>query len=364
MIQRKIDQLGEDDRRLLVAASVQGYEFDSAVVARVLERDAAEVEDRLDELDRVHALVRTVREQEFPDRTLTLRYRFVHVLYQNALYASLRPTRRASLSAAVAQALQGYYGEKSGDVAAELALLLEAARDFSRAADYFLVAAQNAVRVFANQEAVVLACRGVELLASLPDTPERARKELALQITLGPALFSTRDWTAPDIEAVYTRAHVLCRELGESPALFPALWGICLFRIVRGEIQTGLNLAEQLLDLAQARRTRASFCRRTTRWDGPMPSSEIGRPQRHTWSRRSPAMTAVSTARMPFSMAAMTRACPPWAMRPTHFGCSAIPSRPCRGAGRPWCWPASWVIPPAWATRSIWSQSSINTAGM
>ena len=144
MIQRKIGQLGEDDRRLLVAASVQGYEFDSAVVARVLERDAAEVEDRLDELDRVHALVRMVREQEFPDRTLTLRYRFVHVLYQNALYASLGPTRRASLSAAVAQALQGFYGEKSGDVAAELALLLEAARDFSRAADYFLVAAQNA----------------------------------------------------------------------------------------------------------------------------------------------------------------------------------------------------------------------------
>ena len=141
MIQRKIDQLGEDDRRLLVAASVQGYEFDSAVVARVLERDAAEVEERLDELDRVHALVRMVREQEFPDRTLTLRYRFVHVLYQNALYASLRPTRRASLSAAAAQALLGYYGEKSVDVAAELALLLEAARDFARAADYFLVAA-------------------------------------------------------------------------------------------------------------------------------------------------------------------------------------------------------------------------------
>ena len=36
--------------------------------------------------------------------------------------------------------------------------------------------------------------------------PRARRKELALQITLGPALFSTRDWTAPDIEAVYTRA--------------------------------------------------------------------------------------------------------------------------------------------------------------
>ncbi|HKB39086.1 MAG TPA: hypothetical protein VKD72_21790, partial [Gemmataceae bacterium] len=251
MIQRKIDQLGDDDRRLLVAASVQGYEFDSAVVARVLQRDAAEVEDRLDELDRVHAFVRMVREQEFPDRTLTLRYRFVHVLYQNALYGSLGPTRRAALSAAVAQALLECYGEKSESVAGELALLLEAARDFSRAADYFLMAARNAARVFANHEVVVLARRGLELLASLPDTPERARKELGLQITLGPALFVTQEWAAPDVEAAYTRAHDLCRELGESPDLFPALWGLCLFRIARGEMRTAMSLADELLGLAQ-----------------------------------------------------------------------------------------------------------------
>ncbi|HEX5102836.1 MAG TPA: AAA family ATPase, partial [Pirellulaceae bacterium] len=257
MIQRKIDQLDDDDRRLLVAAGVQGYEFDSAIVARVVQRDAADVEDRLDELDRVHAFVRLVREQEFPDRTLTLRYRFVHVLYQNTLEATLLPTRRASLSAAVSQALLSHYGEKSGEVAAELALLLEAARDFSHAADYFLAAAQNATRVFANQEAVVLARRGIEVLASLPDSPERARQELALQITLGPALFATRDWTAPDVEAAYTRAHTLCRLLGESPDQFPALWGLFLFHIARGQIQTSLGLGDQLLSLAEHARDPA-----------------------------------------------------------------------------------------------------------
>src|SRR5262249_45712153 len=40
MIQRKIDQLSESDRRLLSAASVQGAQFDAAVVARVLGREA------------------------------------------------------------------------------------------------------------------------------------------------------------------------------------------------------------------------------------------------------------------------------------------------------------------------------------
>jgi hypothetical protein len=176
MIERKIAQLGEEDRRVLVAASVQGSEFEAAVVARALALDAANVEEQLERLEHVHAFLRLVGEHEFPDRTLTLRYHFVHVLYQNALYASLRPTRRASLSAAVAQALVGYYGEKSTVVAGKLALLWEAAREFARAAACFLQAAQNAARLFADQEAVVLARRGLKLLEALPDSAERAAR--------------------------------------------------------------------------------------------------------------------------------------------------------------------------------------------
>jgi predicted ATPase len=251
MIERKIAQLGEDDRRLLVAGSVQGSEFEAGVVARALALDAADVEDQLERLERVHAFVRLVGEYEFPDRTLTLRYRFVHVLYQNALYGSLRPTRRASLSAAVAQALVGYYGEKVTDIAGELALLWEAAREFARAAYCFLQAAQNAARLFANQEAVVLARRGLEMLEALPDSPERAGQELALQIALGPPLIATVGWTAPEVERAYTRAQELCREVGETPQLFSALWGLWFFYMTSSQTQTARELGEQLLSLAQ-----------------------------------------------------------------------------------------------------------------
>jgi len=52
MIRRKIDQLEERDRLMLTAASVQGYEFDSGIVAEALAIDPAEVEDRLEELER------------------------------------------------------------------------------------------------------------------------------------------------------------------------------------------------------------------------------------------------------------------------------------------------------------------------
>src|SRR5262249_51622876 len=215
MIERKIAQLGEEDRRLLVAASVQGYEFDAAVVSQALGLDAAEVEEQLEGLERVHGFVRLVREHEFPDRTLTLRYRFVHALYQNALYASLRPTRRATLSAAVAQGLVGHFGEKNAVVAAELALLWEAARDFARAADCFLLAAQHAVGLFAPREAVELARRGLALAATLPESPERDRQELMLQLTLGPPLMATKGTAAPEIERTYLRAHELSRKVGD-----------------------------------------------------------------------------------------------------------------------------------------------------
>jgi hypothetical protein len=88
-------------RRLLTVASVQGQEFDSVVVARALEIDAAEVEEQLEVLERVHLFVRKIGEHEFPDSQLTLRCVFVHALYQNALYGTLAPARRTSLSAAV-----------------------------------------------------------------------------------------------------------------------------------------------------------------------------------------------------------------------------------------------------------------------
>ena len=143
MIDRKIAQIPDDDRALLTAASVQGYEFDSTVVAQALAIDPLHVEERLEVLERVHRFVRFIEEGECPDRTVTLRYRFVHVLYQNALYAQLRATRKATLSSTVAETLLRLHGARHQEIASELAALFEAARNFSRAAEYCRLAARG-----------------------------------------------------------------------------------------------------------------------------------------------------------------------------------------------------------------------------
>jgi predicted ATPase len=251
MIQRKLDQLSTADRHLLMVASVMGPEFGSVGVSEVLGRETADVEDRLAVLGSVHGMVRHVGERKLPDELVTVRYGFVHVLYQNALYASIQPTRKAAWSAAAAQTLLKHYGEKSGERAADLAVLFEVARDPERAADHYRIAAENAVRVFAHHEAIALARRGLALIRVLPNTPERAGRELHLLLTLGMQLQVAMGYAYPEVESIYTRAATLCEQMPQGPPLFPVLWGLWMYYEVDSQLVKSRELAGHLLTLAQ-----------------------------------------------------------------------------------------------------------------
>src|SRR5215831_11755602 len=213
MIQRKTEQISSDDRSLLAEASVQGNEFDTAIVAAVARLDVAEVEERLESLDRVHGFVRRFADRTLPNGALSSRYRFVHVLYQNALVTLLTPSRRARLSAQTADALLAAYGDASGDIAVGLAQLFEAARDTSRAVDHLVVAAESALRIFAHHETVVLARRGLALLGHLPDD-ERAEREMRLLTTLGVSLGAIHGMAAAEVGEIHRRAYDIWKRLG------------------------------------------------------------------------------------------------------------------------------------------------------
>jgi predicted ATPase/tRNA A-37 threonylcarbamoyl transferase component Bud32 len=251
MIARKIERLDEVDRKLLVAASVQGHEFDSAVVAEAIEMDPAEVEERLDALEHVHVFVKRTKEHEFPDLTLSLQYQFVHVLYQNALYGTLQPTRRATLSGRVAHALVTHYGGEHAAIAGRLAALFESARNFGQSAQYFLAGARHAVGLFAFREALSLAERGLAVLRGMPAGPERVQHELGLQMIRGLALRMMKGWASPEIEPVFARARELCQQLGDPPQLFPVLWAIALFQVVKGDLRQFRNRADMLMAEAE-----------------------------------------------------------------------------------------------------------------
>jgi len=252
MVQRKIGQLSEADNHLLVAASVQGHDFDSAVVAAATGLDPADVEERLVDLERVYTFVYRRDEHEFADGTVTTRYRFVHVLYQNVLFASLSVSRRVQLSKAVGETLLKFQKGAPGPYAAELGFLFESARESDRASQFFTIAARNAAKVFANHEASVLARRGLALLAKVEESPERKSRELSLQSVLGTSLAATQGYAAPDVLTAMARARVIAEELGQQPELAPVIWGLFAYYLVSGDQPEARTMAEHFLRAAEA----------------------------------------------------------------------------------------------------------------
>lgn len=89
------------------------------------------------------------------------------------------------------------------------------------------------------------------MLEALRDTPERAQQELALQLALAAPLQAARGYAAPELGRVCARAQELCKQAGETPQLFPALWKLWSFNLTHAEHRTAHGLGEQILSLAQ-----------------------------------------------------------------------------------------------------------------
>src|SRR5262249_27767111 len=104
----------------------------------------------------------------------------------------------------------------------------------------------------AHHEAAGLARRGLALLPKLPDTPARARQELALLLPLGVSLVASQGFASPEVEQTYLQARALCQQAEDVPTLFPVLYGLWNMSLVRAEPPRCLELARQMFALAEA----------------------------------------------------------------------------------------------------------------
>jgi predicted ATPase/class 3 adenylate cyclase len=100
------------------------------------------------------------------------------------------------------------------------------------------------------QAAVGLARDELRVLDALPPTPERARDEITVHMSLARGLLAIRGYT-DEVEAAYSRALELCDQVGEVPRRFPVLRSLASFRMFRGEFEEAAVVGRQLLELAE-----------------------------------------------------------------------------------------------------------------
>lgn len=251
LIEVQLGRLTDEERRVLEMASVTGAEFVVASLAAAARLPVEETEACCERLVRQGQFIEARGLAAWPDGTVSGRFAFRHALYQDVLYARLSARQQAQAHRAIGSREEAGHGERSEEIAAELAVHFERGRDLVRAIDYRHRAGENALRRSANAEAIAHFTKALDLLATLPATAERARRELRLQVDLSLGLTMTKGYSAPELERVSARAHELCHQIEESPEISSALFRIERFYLVRGEIRTARDVGERLLRIAR-----------------------------------------------------------------------------------------------------------------
>ena len=178
-------------------------------------------------------------------------YRFKHALIQDAAYQSLLRSTRQQYHQRIAQVLEARFPEICETQPELVAQHYTAAGCTEQAVVYWQRAGQHASDRSAHLEAISHLTTGIELLTTLPETPEHTQHALTLHIALGAALLMAKGQAAPEVEHAYTQARALCQQVGETPELVPVLFGLWRFYIVRPQLHTAREIGETLLRLAQ-----------------------------------------------------------------------------------------------------------------
>jgi predicted ATPase len=219
--------------------AVIGREFSHELLAAVGDRPEEQLEAALDQLVSSELVFRRGAP---PDAT----YMFKHALVQDAAYQSLLKSRRQQLHAGIAEVLE----ERFPDVARTRPELLAhhsaEAGLAEKAILYWERAARQSAERSAMVEAVAQSRNGLDLLERLPDSADRAQKELELQSVLAAALVATVGNAAVETGQAYARARTLCEQLGDTTTLVPVLSGLSTYHQTRSDFaalrQTALDL--------------------------------------------------------------------------------------------------------------------------
>ena len=184
VIEKRVERLKEELQKTLKYASVNGEQFNTLVLAKLLNWDELELLEKLEALSRVHQLVKEINlaPGQTPRGAV---YQFIHSLVQKSLYATLSAGIKSKLHAKAAEILEEVYQDDLETVAEELVEHHSRGQNHAQAAKYALLAARKANRQAGFHEARAHAQRGLEFLKTAgAKTTEQAMLRLQIELLL------------------------------------------------------------------------------------------------------------------------------------------------------------------------------------
>ena len=246
IIGRRLARLSDEARKILGPAAVLGRSFTFELLEASTRIDADSLLDYVEEVEKAGLIYSTLG---YPEAS----FQFSHELIRNAVLSDLSAPRRQRLHLNVVNGIERVHADALEDQAEHLAHhLWQAGRaaDPDKTVQFLALAAQQALKQSAYEDALSYFQKALQLLNVLPYSQERARRELEIQIDYGLALLAIKGWYAPEMGSAYRRAHELCQSLGEDLRLFPVLSGLWSYHLVRGEHTMAIGYTDEMNRLA------------------------------------------------------------------------------------------------------------------
>ena len=223
--------------------SVIGREFSLELIQAVLPKGAIDLDGALRQLVDSGLVIRRGMPSEAS-------FTFKHALVQDVAYDSLLKSRRQDLHATIATEIEERFPSLKEANPEILARHLSIAGQTRAAVSLWRAAADLATRRMALQESIAHLHSALQDVATLAPSPERDRAELDLHAALGTAFMLAKGWAAPEVEKAYARANQLSASLTDTDESVWTLWGICVFHLVRGEIEHAREIGSRIMALA------------------------------------------------------------------------------------------------------------------
>jgi len=238
----RLDNLGEDKKLAQLGATL-GREFNHELLSAASSQDESGLCLSINRL--VNAELLLQRGQ--PPKA---QYRFQHALLREAAYHSLLKSTRQQYHQRIATLIKTKFPHIATDNPEILAHHCTEAGNYSDALNYWLAAGRYAIQRSANIEAAAHLNNGLTILKKIPATLQTNLRELALQTTLGLAVMMSKGYAAPEVEKAYARAYDLCKNISDENTVFPVLYGLWEFHVVRSDLNIASKLADELLHVA------------------------------------------------------------------------------------------------------------------
>jgi DNA-binding winged helix-turn-helix (wHTH) protein/tetratricopeptide (TPR) repeat protein len=167
MLEHQLEQLSVEEQRMLESCSVAGERFSVRAAAITMEASFAWVGEACHRLAQRQQFIRFIGIHETADGGDSAHYEFGHALYRQALYQRIPYMSRYRLHRTLGEWLKPACNAGRRELASEIALHFEEARDFEQATRYLILAAENAARRFAHRDSIRVLQQALELASAL-----------------------------------------------------------------------------------------------------------------------------------------------------------------------------------------------------